>query len=75
MSRTAKDTDFILICGGLPNLRMLNLRKTDISAQGFSHIPKLVSLKELNIGTSTIDDLGLEHVCRLTTLKILRMGG
>lgn len=75
MSRCTNDSNFISICEGLPNLDMLNVRKTTVSEDALSHLTKLVSLKELNIGNSTIDNSGMLHVSRLTNLSVLRMGG
>ncbi len=63
------------ICRSLPNLKRLELRRTDISDTGLQHIRSLHWLEELGLSETAITDNGLSNLSRLRQLRTLYLGG
>lgn len=75
MSRCTEVSSSACFFEGLPNLRILNVRKTELNESTFSHLSRLCSLKELNVGNTMISDLSLLLISTSVGLEVLRMGG
>ncbi|HUP39674.1 MAG TPA: hypothetical protein VM115_06110 [Vicinamibacterales bacterium] len=60
---------------GNTNLRVLNLRGTDITDTSLEYISQLGKLRSLDISFTQIGDIGMEHLAPLSQLEELNVGG
>ena len=60
---------------GHQQLKILNLRGTDVTDTSLEYITQLPQLKSLDISFTQISDVGLEHLASLTDLEELKIGG
>ena len=60
---------------GNTNLRVLNLRGTDVTDTSLEYVSKLTSLRSLDISFTQIGDVGMEHLAPLSQLEDLNVGG
>jgi hypothetical protein len=56
-------------------LKVLNLRGTDVTDTSLAYIAGLTHLKSLDISFTQITDVGLEHLAALAELEELNLGG
>jgi hypothetical protein len=59
----------------LPNLRTLDVRRTQITDDGLQHLAVLNTLEILGLSDTQITDDGLMCLSQLTDLKVLAIGG
>lgn len=57
------------------NLRVLNLRGTDVTDTSLEYISQLGNLRSLDISFTQIGDVGMEHLAPLSQLEELNVGG
>jgi hypothetical protein len=57
------------------NLRVLNLRGTDVTDTSLEYVARLANLRSLDISFTQISDVGLEHLAALSHLETLNLGG
>ena len=60
---------------GNTNLRVLNLRGTDVTDTSLEYVSKLTNLRSLDISFTQIGDVGMEHLAPLSQLEDLNVGG
>ena len=60
---------------GNTNLRVLNLRGTDVTDTSLEYVGKLTNLRSLDISFTQIADVGMEHLAPLSQLEELNLGG
>ena len=60
---------------GNTNLRVLNLRGTDVTDTSMEYVSKLSNLRSLDISFTQIADVGMEHLAPLSQLEELNVGG
>jgi internalin A len=60
---------------GNQQLRVLNLRGTDVTDTSLAYVAQLAHLKSLDISFTQITDVGLEHLASLAELEELNLGG
>ena len=60
---------------GNTNLRVLNLRGTDVTDTSLEYVSKLANLRSLDISFTQIGDVGMEHLAPLSQLEDLNVGG
>ena len=60
---------------GNTNLRVLNLRGTDVTDTSLEYVSKLANLRSLDISFTQIGDVGMEHLAPLSQLEELNVGG
>src|SRR5713101_2136624 len=60
---------------GNRQLKVLNLRGTDVTDTSLAYIAELPNLKSLDISFTQISDVGLEHLASLAQLEELNLGG
>ena len=60
---------------GHQQLKILNLRGTDVTDTSLEYVTQLPQLKSLDISFTQISDVGLEHLASLTELEELKIGG
>ena len=60
---------------GNTNLRVLNLRGTDVTDTSLEYVARLTNLRSLDISFTQISDVGLEHLAALSQLETLNLGG
>src|SRR5687768_3573492 len=60
---------------GNTNLRVLNLRGTDVTDTSLEYISRLGNLRSLDISFTQIGDVGMEHLAPLSQLEELNVGG
>ena len=59
---------------GNANLRVLNLRGTDVTDTSLEYIGRLTNLRSLDISFTQISDVGMEHLASLSQLEDLNLG-
>ena len=57
------------------NLRVLNLRGTDVTDSSLEYVGTLTNLRALDISFTQITDVGMEHLAPLSALEELNLGG
>jgi Leucine-rich repeat (LRR) protein len=57
------------------NLRVLNLRGTDVTDTSVEYISQLGNLRSLDISYTQIGDVGMDHLAPLSQLEELNVGG
>lgn len=57
------------------NLRVLNLRGTDVTDTSLEYVSQLANLRALDISFTQIGDVGMEHLAALSELEELNVGG
>jgi internalin A len=57
------------------NLRVLNLRGTDVTDTSLEYVGNLTNLRSLDISFTQISDVGMEHLAPLSQLEELNLGG
>ena len=57
------------------NLRVLNLRGTDVTDTSLEYVSQLGNLRSLDISFTQIGDVGMEHLAPLSRLEELNVGG
>lgn len=57
------------------NLRVLNLRGTDVTDTSLEYVGALTNLRSLDISFTQISDVGMEHLAPLSQLEALNVGG
>lgn len=57
------------------NLRVLNLRGTDVTDTSLEYVSQLANLRVLDISFTQIGDVGMEHLAPLSELEELNVGG
>ncbi|RPI57090.1 MAG: hypothetical protein EHM55_03075 [Acidobacteria bacterium] len=60
---------------GNTNLRVLNLRGTDVTDISLEYVSQLTNLRSLDISFTQIGDVGMEHLAPLSQLEELNVGG
>ncbi len=60
---------------GNTNLRVLNLRGTDVTDISLEYVSQLANLRSLDISFTQIGDVGMEHLAPLSQLEELNVGG
>ncbi len=60
---------------GNKNLRVLNLRGTDVTDTSLEYVGELTNLRSLDISFTQIGDVGMEHLAPLSQLEDLNLGG
>ena len=60
---------------GNTNLRVLNLRGTDVTDTSLEYVSQLGNLRSLDISFTQIGDVGMEHLAPLSQLEELNVGG
>ncbi len=60
---------------GHRQLKVLNLRGTDVTDTSLAYIAELHGLRSLDISFTQITDVGLEHLASLTEIEELNLGG
>jgi Leucine-rich repeat (LRR) protein len=60
---------------GNKNLRVLNLRGTDVTDTSLEYVSRLANLRSLDISFTQIGDVGMEHLAPLSQLEELNVGG
>ncbi len=60
---------------GNTNLRVLNLRGTDVTDISLEYVSTLTNLRSLDIAFTQIGDVGMEHLAPLSQLEELNVGG
>ena len=60
---------------GSTNLRVLNLRGTDVTDTSLEYVSRLTNLRSLDISFTQIGDVGMEHLAPLSQLEDLNVGG
>ena len=60
---------------GNTNLRVLNLRGTDVTDTSLEYISRLGNLRSLDISFTQIGDVGMEHLAPFSQLEELNVGG
>ena len=60
---------------GNTNLRVLNLRGTDVTDTSLEYVATLTRLRSLDISFTQIGDVGMEHLASLSQLEELNLGG
>ena len=60
---------------GNTNLRVLNLRGTDVTDTSLEYVSRLGNLRSLDISFTQIGDVGMEHLASLSQLEELNVGG
>lgn len=60
---------------GHQQLKVLNLRGTDVTDTSLAYVAQLPQLKSLDISFTQISDVGLEHLASLAELEELKIGG
>ncbi|HEY5316157.1 MAG TPA: hypothetical protein VIK18_26755 [Pirellulales bacterium] len=69
----ATDAEVVSIVSKLPNLKELDLRKTQISDQSLAAVAKMTELVELELSECNISDAGLAQLEPLTKLAKLSL--
>ena len=59
---------------GNTNLRVLNLRGTNVTDTSLEYIARLTSLRSLDISFTQISNVGMEHLAALSQLEDLNLG-
>jgi Leucine-rich repeat (LRR) protein len=60
---------------GNSNLKVLNLRGTDVTDTSLEYVGRLTNLRSLDISFTQITDVGMEHLAPLSQLEALNVGG
>ena len=59
------------VIGGLVQLRILNLKKTNVGNEGLRRLTSLMRLRELNLSETAVEDRGLQFLTHLSLLSSL----
>lgn len=70
-----KNTGLAKICRSLPNLRVLNLRRTDVNDSGLASLKKLPKLEQALLMFLNITDNGLVHLSDMQQLRTIDLRG